>query len=1476
MMNEFNSYNEDNCIIDRIEIRILGNNEKRKISVLDEQGVTGLELYKNGEPEKGSLVDLRMGPSTNDLNCATCGKNMTYCEGHFGHIPLPSPIFRVEADSTIIKILQCICTRCSKLLLNKNNHELIEIIKSKPRSERLKAVKDAIKNVSHCKEHNYGCGAIVPKIREDKGVIYVEMDIDGDEKRKIRQILKDDVIYNILKNISKDDAEILGIHPDNNPEDLVLTVLPVPPVQIRPSTRGDYLAGMLLEDDLTHGLANIVKAVQRIIKNKESLNENNINSNEDYHNLLSRYITAYIEDDKLASASQKDKKIKSLADRLKGKHGRIRGNMMGKRVDFTARTVITSDPTIGNNELGVPVKIAMNLTFPEIVTPWNIEELTKLVRNGSDKYPGANFVFKKNSHLPIILKYRKEGIDLRYGDIVERHLRTGDIVLLNRQPTLHKQSMMGHKIKVIDNPALETFRLSVSVTTPYNADFDGDEMNIFCAQSYQTMVELEEIAAVERQLITPTTSRTIIGIVQDGLLGAYNLTDSDTLIDWRTYMNLLSYTSVVNNTTNKPDALNVKKGVSYPGTMLYSTIIPINVNMTRPNFRISQGQLVEGQLNKSLLGAGVKSNLIQQIWDDNGLDAATNFINDNQRLINNFNLWNGFSVGFGDTVLSEEIQNEILEMFKTHYLKVEHFITENENRPDMLSIEAYTNEIRSKLDGIRSSVSELIINNVSKTNAFRVMAKSGSKGNQDNLAQMVGCLGLLTFDNGLIPKVYNRRTLAYFHQDDDRAPSRGFIPRAFVKGTQFPEMVIVLMTGRLGLIEQQLKTADTGYTQRRLIKSLEDIMIKYDGTVRNANNSLIQLVYGDSGADTTKQYEYEIRLLTQNNKDIQKNYCFSDKELSSYKKFSKKDNERLYNMLINIRDDLRNSLIRAKMSYNVAITKFMIPVNINRIVEMRTNDKGEALTPDYVMSRIEELFDNSKTTLMTMASKSKNTFKLKDEAAVKTVFRAAIYDAFNPKRVIIEYGVNKKQFDRMVEQIILGFKKNIAEPGEMVGIIAAQSAGEPLTQFTLNSFHHAGIAGLSDQVGGVPRMKELLSVSKNPKMPKMFIYLDEESRDKKEIVNKISSYIKNTTIEHIRGKIDVYYDPEPEVSMIMKRDNVKNVFYHNGTSRNIELTNLPWLIRVELIREKLMENEVSLLDIKGKFSDWWDRHFTETKNLDREKRNVLNKITHMAVLSNTDNDLEPVIHIRFNVKDTEDSKFNLQTINSFIDNVIDKFKLKGIDNINDVTSIINPEIITYDEDGTMVKKKEYVISTDGVNMRDIRYLTGIDLNRTITNHVVEAYELFGIEIARSVLLKEITKSYELAGASGLNYQHFELIVDQMTYTGMINSIDRHGMGRSENDPLARISFEQVVDQIVKASIFGEDDKMRNVSSRIMAGMTIRGGTGYCDLLFNTDMVEQSEYIEGQDYTQTHTKIVGDTVADDIIKKKDTDNVFIPF
>ena len=497
MSNDLKYYSEDNKKISAIQFCIFTNKEIKQYSALsnDPIGINLAESYENFEPKKGGLVDLRLGTSDIYLNCTTCGLGVNDCPGHFGHTELAEPVFHYGFLLHLKTLLQCICLQCSKLLVDKSD-VLFNKALHKKNETRFKEIKALTKNVNYC----YTCGTPVGKIKKEvkessasiklileREIPYQTVDEKtgdtNDSLKKTVRVLTPRDCYNILRNLSDNECFLLGFNPlISRPEDLIIDKFPIPPVVIRPTAKIDFMQSSTMEDSLTLKIADIINANKRVRAqlDKDTVTDELNSYNQDISNLLQYHIITYFDNESITLPKSEfktgGKPTKSISERIKGKTGRVRSNLLGKRVDFSARSVITSDPYIDIDQVGIPKKIAMELTIPEEVTPFNIKHLTGLVANGRDIYPGANFVFRtiyrdgRQETQKIDLKYRKKIIKLNYGDIVERHAITGDYVLFNRQPTLHKPSMMGHRLHVLDRDDTYTFRMSVSVTGPYNAD----------------------------------------------------------------------------------------------------------------------------------------------------------------------------------------------------------------------------------------------------------------------------------------------------------------------------------------------------------------------------------------------------------------------------------------------------------------------------------------------------------------------------------------------------------------------------------------------------------------------------------------------------------------------------------------------------------------------------------------------------------------------------------------------------------------------------------------------------------------------------------------------------------------------------------------------------------------------------------------------------------------------------------------------
>lgn len=1473
-------YNENTKYIREIEFSVFGNQEVKKYSVIGKKGdpntISFWETYENNnEPKKYGIVDLRLGTTDNDRECGTCGLNLTLCPGHFGYVNFVEPVMHYGWRDNIKSVLSCICMCCSKLLINKTDSEMKKLLHNKYGKACFVEIKHITSNVNICPS----CNSPVPKIKMEikNAVIQILAEYNNNDNndentqilsKKVKDYISPSRIYAIFRNISDEDCRLLGMNPDRSrPEDMIIEKFPIPPVHIRPPVKMDMLVNGFAGDTLNNKIADIIKANNALMRYKDI---NNITNEElkfkrDFAQCLQYNVAAYFDNDNnLPKTEVKScgRSIQSISERLESKSGRIRNNLMGKRVNFCARSVITSDPNLNIDELGVPIKIAMNVTFPEIVTPNNLEFLTKLVKNGRNVYPGANYIFYKRNNSTkqfiIDLRYRKKPIKLNYGDIVERHLLDKDYVLFNRQPTLHKMSMMCHRIKIINNDKLSTFRINVTCTTPYNADFDGDEMNMFVPQTIQTQVELAEIADVKKQIISPRNADTIIKLKQDTIIGSYKMTENKILIDWRDAMNLAMY-------TYNTDVYKIKKE-RIDSHQLYSLIIPEMINYKDKKIEIVNGQIINGILDGSI----INNKIITFTWDKYGDEVTKDFIDNTQRLVTNWLLMEGFTIGLKDAIASKELSEKMLTYMEKLKLNAEYEITKIENTPDILKADIFEDMITKKLSK-KSDIGVQTSDASNSSNNFYTIINSGAKGSKDNLGQILCGNTQDVLKLKRLPKQVNGRTTPHFFQNDDRADARGFITNSFYSGFTPTEFWFHSMTGREGLISTAIKTGETGYMQRKLIKGMEDLMVCYDHTVRTSNNIIVQTLYGGNQINQSKQKLVKLHILTMDNKTLFENLCFTKDEIKKYN-IDPKKNDSIYELLVKLRDYIRTAQMKVMNDYITLREMYFQPVNYDRIIQDAKNHnskKKESLTFEYIIDKLEFLLDHDNTPLVCIGDKSKYQNKLNDEKDAKTLFKLALYEYLTPKRCILEYNLNKEQFEFIIEEVIRSFKKAIVHPGEMVGIVTAQSMGEPLTQMTLNMFHKTG--GGSAGLQGVPRMRELLSYSKNIQTPYMYIYLKPEFNQDKVIAQRIVSHLKYTIIKDLIKKIDIIYDPNvssKDSYTIMDNIDSSTGFFVKQNNNNIE--NLPWLFRITLQKEAMFENDINMLDIKTSFINFWEDNYGDSSGLKKNIKDIIVKINYACILTNNSNSPEPIVHIRFDFNNI-DNKILLE----LYEIILNKFNLKGSENITRESDINQDNMVSFDPDtGKYEIKKEYVIYCNGIDLTMIKNISAIDMNRTIVNDLYTVYKHFGIEATRMLLIREINNVFN---STPISFHHLALLADLMTATGGITSIDRHGINKLDTDPLSRASLEVPVEQFLKAALFNEIDKMNSVSSQIMVGRAFRGGTGLCEIVLDNELLENTEYHDMRE-AKHYNKFIdleSHSLMDDIFNRTDIEDVYLP-
>jgi DNA-directed RNA polymerase II subunit RPB1 len=1339
--------------------------------------VTTDKTYQGSQPIPNGVFDARFGVIENGKVCPTCKQTNQFCPGHFGHIRLARPVYLYQFFDMIEKLANVICLNCSKPLANPDD---MSYLKSSGLG-RFKEVRDLRPNprpkepfeCRHCQTPIFKkVSKVLGKAATLEGHIY-----NNDPDTVVDPVtLQAEMILRAFQRMTDEDCRSIGLNPEfARPEWMICTVLAVPPLAVRPSVVMDD--NQRMEDDLTHQLISIIRSNDSL-RDKIDKNESAIMLDK-YTASLQYNVATYVDNDIKGlepSAQRSGRPLRTLKSRFGAKTGRVRGNLMGKRVDFSARSVITPDANIELDELGVPEEIAINLTFPEIVSPYNRERLMGYIKNGPDKHPGAKSVYLKADDRTLSLRYvNPDTIDIREGDIVHRHLIHGDIVLFNRQPSLHKASMMAHRVVVLP---YSTFRLNVSATRPYNADFDGDEMNMHVPQSIASATELRYIASVLRNIVSPRTNSPIIQLFQDTMTGAYRISQPNVEVPEPIAMNILARIRLPFTRKNR----------KWTGSELISAAFP-TMNY-KGRITLKNGELNAGDI----IQKGAFSGLLHVVYTDFGPERCGQLINDIQSIVTQYNLYTGFSVGTSDLIANQITLDFVADQLKTGRDRVATILSDMHagqfvNISGLSDGEDLEDKISSALKDVAANINTEVIKSMSKDNRIVQMVDSGSKGGEHNITQMVALLGQQLIEGRRVQYTLQDRTLPHFSRYDDGVESRGFVQHSFVDGLMPAEFFYHAQAGREGLIDTAVKTSDTGYIQRRLMKSMEDQHVEHDGTVRNVTGSVIQFVYGEDGMDTVAVESQECKLALMTLENIYRDYALTPDDVNPFLKDSVSETPDMVEELIADRELFVRSVFRYRKNDTV-----LAPVHLKRLVTKYENPYSTKtdLTPTYVISglnRIMKEFPHSR------------------------VFHALLRYYLAPKKSILIHRFSVALFDELLRDIRFRSIKSQAHSGEMVGALAAQSIGEPTTQLTLNTFHSAGTVK-ANATSGVPRIEELLSASANPKKPGNTVYLlPSISMDQDATISKMKE-IQRTTLRDITKSVRIYYDP-PSTGTAVEEDAEILALYREFTITNEASCASPWIMRLELNdAEQAARNIIDLTEVVAKIRNSGLK-ILECMHSDASAKKIILRMTFDT------NTIKNPTQLRF-----------------LEEKVLDTV-LTGVDGVGGVhLRKVKNELIYDEKVAGYTQKEQYVLDVDGTNLYQLMVFPGGDGTRTFSNDIHEINDVFGIESARLAIFEEFS---EVFVSEKVNYHHLSVLVDSMTFSGRIVAVNRFGMNKNETGVLARSSFEETSKNMFNAAMGGEYDTMRGVSANIMFGQKPPCGTGFVDIL-----VDESRLPDGPD------------------------------
>ena len=1432
-----------------IQFSILSPYEIQKGSVVE---ITNRDTHINNKPVLGGLFDPRMGVLDPGMICPTDGLDYVQTPGYFGHINLSRPVYYIQYLSTIMKICRCVCIKCSKLLIDKEKYNYLLKLNAEGRWNKVFAL--ASKKHRCGEDSHNGCGCLQPKIRKeglatiiaewnDKEEEFNNYDFKKEDTKMTMKIIPE-MMLKIFKKISDEDVNFMGFSPIwSRPEWMICQVLAVPPPQVRPSIKHD--AQQRSEDDLTHIIINIIKANKML---QEKIEQNSASNVIDDWTTVLQYYIATLVDNKIpgvaAVAQRSGRPLKAIKERLNGKGGRVRGNLMGKRVDFSARSVITPDPNLSISQLGVPLKVAKNLTKPIIVTSKNINYLRKLILNGPDVHPGAKIYERKNGDCISLRYVDRDSINLELGDIVHRHMLDGDAVLFNRQPTLHRMSMMCHIAKIMYKG--DTFRMNVADTKPYNADFDGDEMNLHMPQDDESEIELKTLAAVKYQIISPANNKSIVGIFQDSLLSSYLFTRENINFNSRTAMNLMAHLKTIDL---KKINFDTQQQSSFS---LLSQIIP-NISLKYKTkqynetedfgksnnvLEINKGTIKRGHIEKSILGDTTRG-LIHRIYNDYDVDAACDFINNLQDIVTEYMKNHGYSVGISDLIADKDTNDKINETINKKKIEVKSLIDEThlgifDNKTGRSNVEEFETRINNILNKASFEAGKLGRQNLDSTNRFVIIVNAGSKGSDLNISQMISCLGQQNVDGKRIPYGFEDRTLPHYTKYDDSPNARGFVENSFICGLNPDELFFHAMGGRVGLIDTACKTSQTGYIQRRLIKGLEDLMVHYDMTVRNNKNKIIQYSYGDDNFDPVRVESQQVPFVNMTIEEIYGHYQmpndYSKDSLygtlytkQAYSKFKRQKTEldkkcKYYiDFILKARDE-----VIAKIFNRLYKPSVNVPVSFTHIINNIAGNQEENVIIDITPLEVFEIIESNFEKL-----------NMLNYCKPNELFKVLYYYYLSPKELLMHKRLTSKSIDLLITIINNAYKKALVAPGEMVGMIAAQSIGEPTTQLTLNTFHFAGVGSKSNVTRGVPRIEEILSLSDNPKSLSCTIYLNKLSCYDQNKAKEYISKIENTKLRSLVESIEICFDPDDlntlmseDVDLMKEYNEFEKLLDECNSSYDSSKDKSKWIIRMYMNKIEMLDKNITMDDLHFALMNSYNNLTCMYTDYNSEKlifRIRINK--NLQLLKKKKNK---------NVLESLDQSDEIYLLRNLQEELLDNLILRGIKNIDKVT--LRKISDNFEESDTKyIKKDLWVLDTLGTNLLDILALDFVDKTRTTSNHIIEIYETFGIEAARQSIFDEFSEVIEF-DSTYINYHHLVMLADRMTCNDKMVSIFRHGINNDDIGAIAKASFEETPEMFLKAAKHGELDNMKGVSANIMCGQQGYYGTNCFKVLIDNDFL----------------------------------------
>ncbi|CAM9584599.1 unnamed protein product [Chrysoparadoxa australica] len=1435
--------------ISHIQFGVLTQEE---IQSMSEFQVCSRELFKMPQrtPARSGCLDPRLGVSDKQSVCETCSKKLVDCAGHYGYIHLQLPVFHIGYFKHTLTILQIICKTCAGLMLPDATKEAFRkklknpLVDALTRGQIHKKIVERCKKISTCP--NPGCGAHNGTVKKVAGAhtlklvhdkyrgrnseveaanLFRDLEAAAELNKDLQQCMskaQDDLspltVMNLFKRITDEDCELLWMNAKiGRPESLLISNLLVPPVPIRPSVAMD-VGGGSTEDDLTVKLQEIIDVNNALkVALEKGANVKMIMESWDFLQVeVAQYINGEMPG--LPRPVGMSRPIRGLCQRLKGKSGRFRGNLSGKRVDFSGRTVISPDPNLGVEQVGVPEHVARIMTYPECVNRYNIDKLRKVVLNGPEKHPGANFVrpsgpsgfVKKLMHGNL----EKIAGELKIGDIVERHMEDEDIVLFNRQPSLHKMSIMSHRAKVMP---WRTFRFNECVCSPYNADFDGDEMNMHLPQTEEARAEAAELMCVVNNLMTPRNGEPLVAATQDFLTASYVLSQRDVFFDRERFCRVVSYMGDAAELVTlpppaifKPMELLLACSLAWLRLVMGLLVRPnadskvlINFEMKEKNYSknlhfcphdgyvcFRNSEMLCGTLAKKALGDGSKTGLFYTLISTYGPKQAAWTMNRLAKLCARYlGGHHGFSIGIDDVTPSSHLSTLKASLLKSGYEHAEEHISEYKGGRLSLkagcdALQSLESELNRVLGEVRQNAGKEAMSALPWVNSPRIMAESGSKGSPLNISQMIACVGQQSVGGKRIENGFVSRTLPHFKPSSLFPAAKGFVANSFYSGLTATEFFFHTMGGREGLVDTAVKTAETGYMARRLMKALEDLSMQYDGTVRNSEGTVVQFVYGDDGLNPQCMESSEPVSLPYAEKPVDVARPVQFRKLLAHVKAIKPCpgepallGREIRRLSAEYLDSGGYTIVQQECPQWWEEVKAFCEALADEVQRLRATlglEEGMSINVGSAEWR------------KRLAGAGSESFKAWAEQAgipgTEEHQEAMELIAYNSCRI------TTIQLKEMLRLALGKYSRGRVEAGEAIGAIGAQSISEPGTQMTLKTFHFAGVASMNVTLG-VPRLKEIINASKAISTPIISAKLVQEES----LVS--ARFVKAKIEKTMLGQVAVH---------------IKEVYTTNGIYIDI-------LLDLEVIRRLQLDinaNTVRRSILKGCMGETRPPvlRLLKEKDVMLQRGSPAQLHVNPPKPSGTSTKFGGTHGIRPN------DYFVMQALKACLPDVI----IQGIPSVS--RAVINVQ-----EQSGPLGKELYHLLVEGYGLAAVMGSDGIQGTQTKSNHIIEVEKTLGVEAARVTIASEITYIMAAYGIS-IDRRHLLLLSDVMTFKGEVLGITRFGVSKMRESVLMLASFEKTTDHLFDAAVHSRHDAIVGVSECIIMGIPIPLGTGLFKLL----------------------------------------------